>query len=71
MKKRKKDELQRQKEAEEKPFFLDLNVGDACNTAVYGPTGGGKSTLLNLLETRGMRRQRKICRKQTKKHRSF
>jgi len=31
------------------PFFVNLNVGDVEHTAVWGPTGGGKSTILNLL----------------------
>jgi len=32
------------------PFFLNLCVGDVGHTKIFGPTGGGKSTLLNLLE---------------------
>jgi len=32
------------------PFFLNLNVGDVGHSAVWGPTGAGKSTFLNLLE---------------------
>jgi type IV secretion system protein VirB4 len=32
------------------PFFLSLNVGDVGHSAVWGPTGGGKSTFLNLAE---------------------
>ena len=36
--------------AEGTPFFLNLNVGDVGHTSVYGPTGSGKSTVLNTLE---------------------
>ncbi|MDR3283826.1 MAG: AAA family ATPase [Treponema sp.] len=32
------------------PFFLNLNVGDVGHTMIFGPTGGGKSTFLCLLE---------------------
>jgi type IV secretion system protein VirB4 len=32
------------------PFFLNLNVGGVGHTWISGPTGGGKSTLLGLLE---------------------
>jgi type IV secretion system protein VirB4 len=32
------------------PFFLSLNPGDVGHTALWGPTGAGKSTILNLLE---------------------
>ena len=35
--------------AEGTPFFLNLCVGDVGHTALWGPTGGGKSTILNLL----------------------
>lgn len=31
------------------PFFLNLNVGNVCHAWISGRTGGGKSTLLNLL----------------------
>lgn len=33
------------------PFFFNLNVGDVFHTAIFGPSGGGKSTLLCFLET--------------------
>jgi type IV secretion system protein VirB4 len=33
------------------PFFLNLNVGDVGHTFIFGPTGGGKSTLMCLLES--------------------
>jgi type IV secretion system protein VirB4 len=32
------------------PFFLSHNVGDVGHSAVWGPTGAGKSTYLNLAE---------------------
>jgi type IV secretion system protein VirB4 len=32
------------------PFFLNLNPHDVGHTAIWGPTGAGKSTFLNLLE---------------------
>jgi type IV secretion system protein VirB4 len=32
------------------PFFLNINPSDVGHTAVWGPTGAGKSTFLNLLE---------------------
>ncbi|MDR2095380.1 MAG: AAA family ATPase [Treponema sp.] len=32
------------------PFFLNLNPSDVGHTAVWGPTGAGKSTILNLFE---------------------
>jgi type IV secretion system protein VirB4 len=32
-------------------FFLNLNVGDVGHGFIFGPTGGGKSTLLCLLES--------------------
>ncbi len=32
------------------PFFLNLNPRDVGHTIILGPTGGGKSTFLNLLE---------------------
>jgi type IV secretion system protein VirB4 len=32
------------------PFFLNINPTDVGHTAVWGPTGAGKSTFLNLLE---------------------
>jgi type IV secretion system protein VirB4 len=32
------------------PFFLNFNVGDVWHSAVWGPTGSGKSTFLNLSE---------------------
>jgi type IV secretion system protein VirB4 len=36
--------------AEGTPFFLNINPTDVGHTAVWGPTGAGKSTFLNLLE---------------------
>ena len=33
------------------PFFLNLHVGDVGHTMIVGPTGSGKSVLLNFLET--------------------
>ena len=36
--------------AEGTPFFLNLNPSDVGHAAVWGPTGSGKSTCLNLLE---------------------
>jgi type IV secretion system protein VirB4 len=36
--------------AEGTPFFLNINPSDVGHTAVWGPTGAGKSTFLNLLE---------------------
>jgi type IV secretion system protein VirB4 len=32
------------------PFFLNLNPWDAGHTTIWGPTGAGKSTLMDLLE---------------------
>ncbi|MDR2865563.1 MAG: AAA family ATPase, partial [Spirochaetaceae bacterium] len=32
------------------PFFLNINPTDVGHTTVWGPTGAGKSTFLNLLE---------------------
>ena len=32
------------------PFFLNINPSDVGHTSVFGPTGGGKSTFLNLIE---------------------
>jgi type IV secretion system protein VirB4 len=32
------------------PFYLNLNPSDVGHTTVWGPTGSGKSTFLNLLE---------------------
>jgi type IV secretion/conjugal transfer VirB4 family ATPase len=37
------------------PFRLSLNVGDVGHTMIVGPTGAGKSVLLNLLEAQWMR----------------
>jgi type IV secretion system protein VirB4 len=31
------------------PFFLNLTYGDVGHSSIFGPTGGGKSTLLNIL----------------------
>jgi len=31
------------------PFFLNFNVNDVGHSSIFGPTGGGKSTLLNLI----------------------
>jgi type IV secretion system protein VirB4 len=36
--------------AEGTPFFLNVNPSDVGHTAIWGPTGSGKSTFLNLLE---------------------
>jgi type IV secretion system protein VirB4 len=36
--------------AEGTPFFLNINPSDVGHSAVWGPTGAGKSTFLNLLE---------------------
>ena len=36
--------------AEGTPFYLNLNPSDSGHAAVWGPTGAGKSTFLNLLE---------------------
>ncbi|MDR1211812.1 MAG: DUF87 domain-containing protein [Spirochaetaceae bacterium] len=37
--------------AEGTPFYFNLNPSDVGHAAVWGPTGAGKSTFLNLLET--------------------
>ena len=37
------------------PFYLNLNVGDVGHTLVIGPTGAGKSILLNTLALQWMR----------------
>ena len=37
------------------PFRLSLNIGDVGHTMVIGPTGSGKSVLLNMLELQWMR----------------
>jgi type IV secretion system protein VirB4 len=37
------------------PFFLNLNPRDVGHTTVWGPTGGGKSTFMNLLELQFMK----------------
>jgi len=37
------------------PFWLNLNVGDVGHTLVVGPTGGGKSILLNTLALQFLR----------------
>ncbi|GMO57940.1 MAG: conjugal transfer protein TrbE [Termitinemataceae bacterium] len=36
--------------AEGTPFFMNINPSDVGHTAIWGPTGAGKSTFLNLLE---------------------
>ena len=32
------------------PFRLDLHIGDVGNSFIVGPTGSGKSVLLNMIE---------------------
>lgn len=37
------------------PFFLNMNVGDVFHSFIFGPSGGGKSTFLCLLESQWLK----------------